>query len=155
MVKEAEIARHLGHLNDASVGRLIRCLQAYELPTSIDDILIKRFTLKKCAVNQLMDIMKIDKKTIGNQKKIVLLSKIGNTWEEKASSVADDIIQFVLSPSVCLSSNDGNQNVDSVELCVPGSKSISNRALLLASLGSGVCRIRGLLHSDDVKVLFI
>jgi hypothetical protein len=37
-------------------------------------------------------------------------------------------------------------------LRVPGSKSISNRALLMAVLGTGVCRIRGLLHSDDTQV---
>ena len=34
----------------------------------------------------------------------------------------------------------------------PGSKSVSNRALLLAALGGGVCRIKGLLHSDDTQV---
>jgi hypothetical protein len=35
---------------------------------------------------------------------------------------------------------------------VPGSKSISNRVLLMAALANGVCRISGLLHSDDTKV---
>ena len=32
---------------------------------------------------------------------------------------------------------------------LPGSKSISNRALLLAALAEGVTEIRGLLVSDD------
>jgi 5-enolpyruvylshikimate-3-phosphate synthase len=35
---------------------------------------------------------------------------------------------------------------------VPGSKSISNRVLLMAALGKGTIRLRGLLHSDDTKV---
>ncbi len=36
---------------------------------------------------------------------------------------------------------------------VPGSKSISNRALLLAALASGSTRLRGVLHSDDTRVM--
>ena len=34
---------------------------------------------------------------------------------------------------------------------LPGSKSISNRTLLLAALASGTTEIRGLLHSDDTE----
>lgn len=36
---------------------------------------------------------------------------------------------------------------------LPGSKSISNRALLLASLAGGVTRLDGLLDSDDTRVM--
>ncbi len=36
---------------------------------------------------------------------------------------------------------------------VPGSKSISNRALLLAGFASGTTAIEGLLHSDDTRVM--
>ena len=36
---------------------------------------------------------------------------------------------------------------------VPGSKSISNRALLLAGFASGATTITGLLHSDDTQVM--
>ena len=36
---------------------------------------------------------------------------------------------------------------------VPGSKSISNRALLLAGFASGTTIIAGLLHSDDTRVM--
>ena len=39
------------------------------------------------------------------------------------------------------------------KIMVPGSKSISNRALLLAALGKGKCKILGLLHSDDTRVM--
>ncbi|MEP6740322.1 MAG: 3-phosphoshikimate 1-carboxyvinyltransferase, partial [Caldimonas sp.] len=36
---------------------------------------------------------------------------------------------------------------------VPGSKSISNRALLLAGFAAGTTTIEGLLHSDDTRVM--
>ena len=36
---------------------------------------------------------------------------------------------------------------------LPGSKSISNRALLLAALASGETRLHGLLDSDDTRVM--
>lgn len=39
------------------------------------------------------------------------------------------------------------------ELMLPGSKSISNRALLLAALARGRTRLEGLLHSDDTRVM--
>jgi len=39
------------------------------------------------------------------------------------------------------------------EISVPGSKSISNRALLLAALSSGQTELEGLLHSDDTVVM--
>ncbi len=39
------------------------------------------------------------------------------------------------------------------KISVLGSKSISNRALLLASVCSGVTNIHGLLHSDDTKIM--
>jgi 5-enolpyruvylshikimate-3-phosphate synthase len=36
---------------------------------------------------------------------------------------------------------------------VPGSKSLTNRVLLLSALGRGVCALRGVLHSDDTRVM--
>jgi 3-phosphoshikimate 1-carboxyvinyltransferase len=36
---------------------------------------------------------------------------------------------------------------------LPGSKSISNRVLLLAALSAGVTRVRGLLDADDTRVM--
>ena len=38
-------------------------------------------------------------------------------------------------------------------LRLPGSKSISNRTLLLAALAEGTTRLRGLLDSDDTRVM--
>ena len=40
-----------------------------------------------------------------------------------------------------------------ITLSTPGSKSISNRALVLAALCKGTCRLKNLLHSDDTQVM--
>lgn len=37
------------------------------------------------------------------------------------------------------------------EIHLPGSKSLSNRALLLAALADGTTQVRNLLDSDDVR----
>src|SRR5690554_4744294 len=39
------------------------------------------------------------------------------------------------------------------DVSLPGSKSISNRVLLLAALAQGVTRVSGLLDSDDTRVM--
>ncbi|KAI8916776.1 EPSP synthase-domain-containing protein [Powellomyces hirtus] len=151
MVREAEIARHLGFLNDVAVGRLVRCLQAYGLPVSLEDKIVKqRVPHKHCPVDQLLDIMRIDKKNQGDKKKIVMLAGIGRTVEPRASVVPDDVIRKILSPAMQITPPSASSSVD---IKVPGSKSLSNRALVLAALGEGECRLHGLLHSDDVQVM--
>ncbi|KAK4987745.1 3-dehydroquinate dehydratase (3-dehydroquinase) [Elasticomyces elasticus] len=152
MVKEAELARFLGVLSPSAVARLSKCISSYGLPISLEDKVVrKRSANKKCPVNDLISIMAVDKKNDGAKKKIVLLSAIGKTYEPKASTVADRDIRMVLSPSVLVHS--GVPSTLNVSCKPPGSKSISNRVLLLAALGSGVCRISNLLHSDDTQVM--
>jgi len=97
--------------------------------------------------------MRVDKKNSGDDKKIVLLSRIGATVEEKASTVADGIIRRVLSSSVRVVPAAIQSPNSKVTISTPGSKSISNRALVLAALASGTCRLRNLLHSDDTQVM--
>ncbi|NYT61399.1 3-phosphoshikimate 1-carboxyvinyltransferase [Alcaligenaceae bacterium] len=53
------------------------------------------------------------------------------------------------SPSVCLQP----VGTASGEINLPGSKSISNRVLLLAALADGVTQLDGLLDSDDTRVM--
>ncbi|KAF2399605.1 Shikimate dehydrogenase [Trichodelitschia bisporula] len=151
MVKEAELSRYLGHLKPEAVARLTKCIASYGLPTSVHDKVVRKRTRSKpCPVDQLLSIMAVDKKNAGAQKKIVLLSAIGKTYEEKASSVDDRDIRLVLAPSVRVIPGVSKNNV----VCrPPGSKSISNRVLVLAALGLGECRIRNLLHSDDTQVM--
>ncbi|QRW07542.1 hypothetical protein RhiLY_06541 [Ceratobasidium sp. AG-Ba] len=102
-------------------------------------------------IDRLLDIMKIDKKNSGPEKKIVLLSRIGKTYEEKATGVKDEVIRRVLAEAVRVIP--GIPRNTPVRMSTPGSKSISNRALVLAALGNGTCRLRNLLHSDDTQVM--
>ncbi|KAF1809733.1 Pentafunctional AroM protein [Eremomyces bilateralis CBS 781.70] len=152
MVKEAELARYLGVLSPSAVARLTKCIASYGLPISLDDKVIrKRSANKHCLVDDLIQIMAVDKKNDGAKKKIVLLSAIGKTHEPKASTVADRDIRMVLSPSVRITPH--VPAMGAVICKPPGSKSISNRVLVLAALGSGSCKITNLLHSDDTQVM--
>lgn len=152
MIKEAELARYLGVLNGVAVGRLQKCLAAYGLPTRMDDEKIRKLTAgKHYSVDGLLKRMGVDKKNDGAKKKIVLLAAIGRTYEQKASVVADKDIRVILSPSVQVTP--GIPSDLNVICTPPGSKSISNRALVLAALGSGTCRIRNLLTSADTEVM--
>lgn len=150
MVKEAELARHLGVLKPGAVARLLKCLNSYGLPTSLEDKKVKKLTGgKHCEVEKMITIMGVDKKNDGRKKKIVLLSGIGRTHEKKASVVHDDAIRVILSPSIVVDSQ--KSVIPKLEITPPGSKSVSNRALVLAALGAGTCRIKNLLHSDDTE----
>ncbi|KAK1985115.1 3-phosphoshikimate 1-carboxyvinyltransferase [Colletotrichum cereale] len=152
MVKEAELARYLGVLRPGAVARLVKCIASYELPTSVHDKKVVKLTAgKKCPVDVLLEKMAVDKKNDGAKKKIVLLSAIGRTHEQKASIVEDAAIRVVLSPATQIISSVPKSHGTTVT--PPGSKSISNRALVLAALGQGTCRITNLLHSDDTEYM--
>ena len=152
MVKEAELSKYLGILNNIAVTRVVKCISLYGLPTSLDDARLKTLSAgKHCSVDQLIFNMALDKKNDGPKKKIVLLADIGRTYEPKASVVANEDIRVILSPSIeILPHVSRDLNVTCIP---PGSKSISNRALVLAALGHGKCRIKNLLHSDDTEVM--
>jgi pentafunctional AROM polypeptide len=150
MVLEAELARYRGVLSPVAVARLAKCLAAYNLPITINDkVVCKRSKNKVCQVDDLLRIMGVDKKNDGRKKKIVLLSEIGNTYEKKASVVPDEDIRVILSENVYV--GDISKAPKNVTVVPPGSKSISNRALILAALGKGKCKIKNLLHSDDTQ----
>ncbi|KAF8625672.1 hypothetical protein AX15_005251 [Amanita polypyramis BW_CC] len=152
MILEAELARQMGVLSQIALGRLTRCLGSYNLPLSMTDPRIVSLpTAKLLTVDRLLDIMRVDKKNSGSDKKIVILSKIGGTYEQKATVIPDIKITKVLSDAVRVVS--GTPSYHPVKMATPGSKSISNRALVLAALGKGSCRLKNLLHSDDTQVM--
>lgn len=152
MILEAEVSRQMGILGQVGVGRLTRCLKAYNLPVSMSDPRISSLSAAKLlTVHRLLDIMKIDKKNSGPEKKIVILSRIGATYEQKATVVPDNIIAKTLSEAAKIIPEVPSKNP--VCMATPGSKSISNRALVLAALGEGTCRLKNLLHSDDTQVM--
>ena len=152
MVLEAELARHLGVLSGTAVGRLQKCIAAYGLPTSQEDEkIIKLSDDKKCTVEGIVAKMSVDKKNVGATKKVVLLSGIGRTHEQKASTVSDAELRVAIAPSILV--HPGVPANLHVTCTPPGSKSISNRALVLAALGEGTCRLRNLLTSADTEVM--
>ncbi|EJT99669.1 Pentafunctional AroM protein [Dacryopinax primogenitus] len=152
MLLEAEIARQIGVLNQVAVGRLTRCLKAYNLPVSVTDARIASLPVaRQLTVDRLLDVMKVDKKNAGPVKKIVILSRIGATFEPKASAVSDQRIRKVLSEGITIIPSVPRHSP--IRMATPGSKSISNRALVLAALGEGMCRLKNLLHSDDTQVM--
>ncbi|KAF9465912.1 Shikimate dehydrogenase [Collybia nuda] len=152
MILEAEISRQMGILGQVGVGRLSRCLKAYNLPISLTDPRVASVPAAKLlTVDRLLDIMRVDKKNSGAEKKIVILSKIGATYEQKATVVPDAIISKTLSEAAKVVSGIPTHNP--VKMATPGSKSISNRALVLAALGKGTCKLKNLLHSDDTQVM--
>ncbi|MCJ1310288.1 3-dehydroquinate dehydratase (3-dehydroquinase) [Agyrium rufum] len=152
MVYEAALARYLGVLSPSAVARLTKCLSAYELPISLEDTVVQhRSGGKQCPVDQVFSIMGVDKKNDGRKKRIVLLSAIGRTHERQATVVSDEDIRVVLSPAIEVHPL---RNPPLHVTCTPpGSKSISNRALVLAALGKGRCVIHNLLHSADTEVM--
>jgi pentafunctional AROM polypeptide len=122
MIKEAEIARHHGHLNQVSVSRLYKVLQDYGLPVSLDEEKVKDLVGKKfCSVDKLMEIMKVDKKNQGDQKRIVMLSSIGNTYEKKATIVSDSVIRKILSPSIKILPVTSSSNNSSIHVTLVSS----------------------------------
>lgn len=58
---------------------------------------------------------------------------------------------MLLSPAIGVDSIGGSPISGSLR--VPGSKSLSNRILLLAAMGRGPCTVTGLLHSQDTQVM--
>lgn len=152
MILEAEVARSLGILGNAAVGRLARCLKAHGLPISVHDPVIANcYKSANLKIDTLLDIMRVDKKNSGSLKKVVILSRIGKTYEERATGVKDEVIAKVLSQALRVLP--GPPKNSHFTLATPGSKSISNRALVLAALGTGVCKLGNLLHSDDTQVM--
>ncbi|KAK5706430.1 3-dehydroquinate dehydratase (3-dehydroquinase) [Elasticomyces elasticus] len=151
MVKEAELARYLGVLDPGAVARLTKAIASYGLPTNLQDKLLTKHTNKQCPPDEVLRRMAVDKKNAGSQKKVTLLSSIGKCYEPKASTVTDKDLNIVLCPAVRV--HPGVRKGLNVQCKPPGSKSISNRVLLLAALGEGECRISNLLHSDDTQFM--
>lgn len=97
MVKEAELACHLGILDRAAIPIITKCITAYGLPVSLDDpIITKLANGKQCPVDRILFFMSLDKKNDGPSKKVVLLSAIGSTHEQQASVVSNEKIVDVL-----------------------------------------------------------
>ncbi|KAI7869562.1 3-dehydroquinate synthase-domain-containing protein [Spinellus fusiger] len=97
LVAETQVALRMGHCTQDTLDRIIRVLKAYGLPCEFDAA-----TKERLHLDQVMHVMKVDKKNQGHQKKLVLLSSIGTTLEQKASSVPDSFIEEIVKGYVSL-----------------------------------------------------
>lgn len=154
MVKEAELARYWGVLSPVAVARLVNCIASYNLPTTIDDkIFLNRVGYKRhfIQLDTLIAKMSIDKKNDGAKIRSVILEAIGKCYQWKAHEVSRQDLSFVLTDETLVHPFRVAKTPQTNVVVPPGSKSISNRALVLAALGKGTVRIKNLLHSDDTK----
>lgn len=154
MILEAELSRYLGILSPVAVARLSKCLASYKLPINIDEsFFLKIVGNKRNDINLdiLLKKMSIDKKNDGSKIRCVLLESIGKCYQLKAHQVSKTDLSFVLTDETIVHKFDFEKLPKSTVVVPPGSKSISNRALVLAALGEGTVKVKNLLHSDDTK----
>lgn len=154
MVKEAELARYWGVLSPVAVARLIKAIAAYHLPTSVNDkVFVRNIGYKRhfLQIDTLLQKMAIDKKNDGSKIRTVILEAIGKCYQWKAHEVPKKDLRFVLTDATLVSNFSASTTPATNVVIPPGSKSISNRALIMAALGTGTVRVKNLLHSDDTK----
>ncbi len=114
---------------------LLKCLETYQLPIVIPDFSTEQLELIR--------------KFISNDKKsgrLVTVTEIGD-WTSLVIKPEDVDQVFEKSRNV---SCQGVPEVKSrLDISLPGSKSITNRALLLAAVADGVTQVENILISDD------
>ena len=111
-------------------NELCECLRNYELPTEIDE---------KISVTDIKKYLKHDKK----DGRIVLINEIGTSYTRTCT--LNQIIECINKERQISHKN----NTEPIIFYGPGSKSETNRVLILASLGEGICTIKNALLSDD------
>lgn len=97
----------------------------------------------------VMAKMTLDKKNAASVVRTVILTSIGNVLPNPIG-VSTDTLKRLLLPIISVVPP---SKPVSGTITVPGSKSISNRALLLSSLAKGSCKLSGLLHAHDTHVM--
>jgi pentafunctional AROM polypeptide len=140
MFKEAEISRSLGYCRQATVNRLSSCLSLYGLKTAVPTNL---------NVTDIMRYLRIDKKNTTTGLRLIMIKSIGGVASPFLHVVDDTLVEVALSSLIEVKPKEAIHGT----VAVPGSKSISNRALCLAALGSGPCMVKGILHADDTLVM--
>ncbi|CAF1074690.1 unnamed protein product [Didymodactylos carnosus] len=146
MVLEAELARNKGFLMNSNIVmcRLNNMLKSFHLPTKLPSNL---------SIHDIVEKMAIDKKNRNGKKQLVILTNIGSVKSSPSytTSIDDQDLINQLDTNVTLVADNMTSSAGTVY--VPGSKSISNRVLILCALGIGVSRIHGLLYSIDTQTM--
>jgi pentafunctional AROM polypeptide len=147
MILESELSRNKHFLlnSDSVISRLTNLLKSFHLPITIPSYLSFKDIIQK---------MSIDKKNRNGKKHIVILTNIGSvkTSPRYTTPIDDEDLINLLDTNISLTQT---INSNTIPIDVPGSKSISNRVLLLSALGIGECRIHGLLYSIDTQTMLI
>jgi pentafunctional AROM polypeptide len=126
MVLETKLADFLNHLASSSIiGRLTRCLQAYKLPVQLP---------KGISFQTMVQKMFVDKKNANSQIRCTIIKSIGDAIPYPIP-VEEPVWKQILLPFVAI-----RPGLVSGHILVPGSKSISNRALALCALAKGLCQ---------------
>ena len=114
-------------------NQLINCMSKYKLPIEISD---------NYNIDKIVEYIHCDKK--GN--KMIQLDKIGspNIFE-----INDDYVYSKFTKKAIIEKTIMDENNKKFDFIAPGSKSETNRALILASLGNGICTLKNPLVSDD------
>lgn len=137
MLKELEIAS-LMHKTSIDLEEITEILKRYDLPVEFPDL----------NVENVIKRMSLDKKKQNNDIPIIVPRIIGQIPDE-VLHVNEITVRYVLDNDI---RPIGIPTIpDSVE--VSGSKSITNRVFLLASLAHGTTIIKNALISDDTKIM--
>ncbi len=156
MLLECEAASYMSVCDPYVTQRLQRCLSEFGLPVRLPPRL-----LSADASESLIAHMRMDKKNTSSAGAdpplhCVLLSAVGVVAGPRFTHAVDAaIMRMVLSPSVTVA-DPHSPRVSAVstvhKIRVPGSKSLSNRVLVLAALAMRPVAVTGFLQSDDTEV---
>lgn len=157
MALEAEVSVFCDILSANNLQRLVSLLEAIGLPTSLYSSALPGGPVT-IAVEKILNAMRLDKKNqVSTEIRLVIVQTLGCVYVSGdgnyTAPIDDSILRLVVAPNVLVKSTLRDTTDSVLKVTVPGSKSISNRCLLLAALGSGVCSIKGLLHSEDTRVM--
>lgn len=157
LVVEAYAALDAGVLaSGAAVERLRRCLRQYHLPAEVPHAELTA----PDALDSLIRFAMVDKKTSGGGEiPCVLLKSVGVVGDAITYAVDEAHLRALLSMALEVRTR-GNPQVSAmgqqqgaIVVRAPGSKSASNRVLLMAGLASGTTVLRGVLHAADTYVM--
>eukprot|EP00397_Hematodinium_sp_SG-2012_P001043 GEMP01001044.1.p1 GENE.GEMP01001044.1~~GEMP01001044.1.p1 ORF type:complete len:1477 (+),score=332.95 GEMP01001044.1:603-4433(+) len=140
MVVEAQLAKALGILEDHACSRIVRLLKTYNLPTDVP---------AEADIDALCASMGMDKKNLQGRIRVCMLERLGYCAPEPRS-VGTELLHWAICQDVMIRPL---KRPITGTIRVPGSKSLSNRALLLAALGRGPCALDNLLLADDTLVM--
>lgn len=135
------LARDRGWCSTATVQRVVSCLHLYALPTAIPE------SMAPC---DIVRSMALDKKNVAQRCRLVIITGVGSVRRHPPTSeIGNDAILQVMSSQVVLDPVD--------EICgtiqVPGSKSLSNRALCMAALSPDSTMISRMLFAEDTLIM--